>query len=154
MKFWCFPWFPANSFIQCICFLQRTNYIFFYCTSQWCVFNNSSLLGIKNCQFSTQSSKLYLIWKLSLFAKIYHLNSLPSDQNFGRRRLAKLRRFDRKIKKRFLTTYFFFFFSWEKKTDVKVHYENSWLWKRSVKQKFRSWNFGIKMWTQKDFVYI
>ena len=65
-----------------------------------------------------------------------------------------MRRFDRKIKKRFLTTYFFFFFSWEKKTDVKVHYENSWLWKKSVKQKCRSWNFGITMWTQKDFVNI
>ena len=31
-------------------------------TPQWCVFNNS-LLGIKNYQISTQSSKLTLIWK-------------------------------------------------------------------------------------------
>ena len=102
----------------------------------------------------TYPSQQYLIWKLTLFAKIYHLNSLHSDQNFGRRRLAKLRRFDRKIKKRFLTTYFCFFFPWEKKTDVKVHYENSWLWKISVKQKCRSWNFGILVDSERFCLYI
>ena len=37
------------------------------------------------------------------------------------------------------------FYSWEKKTKIKVHLQNFWSQKGSVKQKCSSWNFGISI---------
>ena len=46
-----------------------------------------------------------------------------------------------------------FFFSWEKKTDFKVHYENSWSRKGSEKQNYSSWNLEKRSWNQIGFCY-
>ena len=103
-------------------------------SAQWCVFNNCNLLGIKICQILAQQTVAHMkAWPFSKHTEILSWASggCWSGQGFTRKNQQLL--FGKQN----------YLYSWEKKTEVKVHLQNFWNQKVSEKQKCSSRNFEI-----------
>ena len=100
--------------------------ILMWTKTQWCVFNNSSLLGIDFFKSwpipanSSLSESCHYLLKFTILLAFTQIKTLVWGGWQSCQGLTKNKNKTTKI------------FLWEKKTDVKVRYENSWLRKRSA----------------------